>query len=496
MREGLIYDIMVGEDERPKEWNLELYEKLSSDYLVECAKNHRIEEWNQAYEAYLRSEWERLFPEEGHELENIQKLIDADSGFILLDFQYKDFTNAIQNKANFSGAYLQGINFSYANLKGADFRNTHLDGACFINARLDEAKFLFAHLKGTHFYQAHVERATFFRADLSGVDLSDATLIGTDFTDAHLQRANFIYSNLERAIFRNAHLQGSTFQEAHLKGAHFSQAHLENTEFYSADLTDANFSDAHLQDAEFHNAQLKGAIFNNSHLERANFNLAFLEGAEFNSSHLEHAIFYLARLEGARFNHSYIEGADFRYTMVRGTQFIEVSIDDKTDFTGAYLAEILIHPNLRKHLERNIRKLNITNKNVFVAMKFDCPELDSALENAIKPACLECGGMKACTVNEKAGDGWIPQRIKEEILDARFVISDLTYRNPGVYYETGYADGLEIPVIQTCKRSGCNEDHAPLHFDIAQRNTIFWNDDNDLKKQLIMKIKELQETGK
>ena len=99
-------------------------------------------------------------------------------------------------------------------------------------------------------------------------------------------------------------------------------------------------------------------------------------------------------------------------------------------------------------------------------------------------------------VDEKAGDGWIPQRIKEEIQDARFVISDLTYRNPGVYYETGYADGLEIPVIQTCKRSWYDEEPAPLHFDIAQRNTIFWNDNADLKQQLIMKIKELQETGK
>ncbi|MDO9522844.1 MAG: hypothetical protein Q7J08_03925 [Methanocorpusculum sp.] len=41
-----------------------------------------------------------------------------------------------------------------------------------------------------------------------------------------------------------------------------------------------------------------------------------------------------------------------------------------------------------------------------------------------------------------------------------------------------------------------DEEPAPLHFDIAQRNTIFWNDNEDLKQQLIMKIKELQETGK
>lgn len=483
---------MVDVNESPEGWNEELYDKLSFEYLIACAQTNRIGEWNLAYDKYLKSEWEMIFPDEEYDPKNIGKLIDNVSGFVRPVFQFKDISEAILNKANFSNAHLEGADFSYAHLKGANFRNTHLEGTCFINVCLDEAKFLFAHLKGAHFDQAHIERATFCKADLSGANLSNSTLIGTDFSEAHIEKANFMYSNLEGAFFRNAHLQGSTFQEAHLKGIHFSQSHLENTEFNNADLTDANLSDAHLQDTEFYNAQLKGAIFNNSHLERANFNLARLDGADFLSSKLEDAVFYLARLDGARFNHSYIEGADFRYTMVRGTQFIEVIIDDKTDFTGTYLAELLIHPNLRKHLERNIRKLNITNINVFVAMKFGSPDIDSALENAIKPACLECGGLEAFTINEKAGDGWIPQRIKEEIQDARFVISDLTYRNPGVYYETGYADGLEIPVIQTCKQAWYDEEPAPLHFDISQRNTIFWNDNDDLKQQLIMKIKELQ----
>jgi len=373
MREGLFNDMMVRNHDG---WNQKLYNKLSFEYLIKCAKNKQINEWNQAYEAYLKSEWDRLFSDEEYDPENIRKLFDDGSGFLQPDFSDRDFTDAIQKGANFLSVNLKGAIFSCANLDGAKLSCAHLDGV--------------------------------------------------DFSEAYLKRAHFTMS----------------------------------------------------------------------HLERANFNLAILEGAKFYYSYLGSADFYLARLEGAIFNHSHIEGADFRYTMVRGTQFIDVIIDDTTDFTGTYLAEILIHPKLRKQLERNIRKLNITNKNVFVAMKFDCPDLDSALKNAIKPACLECGGLEACTINEKAGDGWIPQRIREEIQDARFVISDLTYRNPGVYYETGYADGLEIPVIQTCKRSGCNEDHAPLHFDIAQRNTIFWNDNEDLKQQLIMKIKELQENGK
>ena len=365
--------------ERPEGWNKELYDKLSFDFLIECAKKDKIEEWNQAYEAYLKSEWERLFPDEDYDSENIAKLIDpnSDTDLVRPDFSEKDFINAIQKKAKFSGVHLEGSYFHLVDFSGADFREAHLSGS------------------------------------------------------------DFYFANLVGVYFDYAYLDGCNFSFAQLNESYFWSSHIERSYFQNATLEDANFVDTYLQGAKF----------------------------------------ILATVNGK-------------------TLFSDNTIDDKTDFTGTNLSVVRIDPNLRKHLERNIRKLNITNKNVFVAMKFDCPDLDSALKNAIKPACLECGGLEACTVNEKAGDGWIPQRIKEEIQDARFVISDLTYRNPGVYYETGYADGLEIPVIQTCNKSWYDKDPAPLHFDIAQRNTIFWNDNEDLKQQLIQKIKELQENGK
>jgi len=398
MREGQFLVIMSD--------NEDLYQRLSFDYLVECAKYHNNSKWNEDFRKYYESKWKMRYPDRAYEKKRDYVEYSYFDDFRGPAFSSRIFTNIIQEGASFYGFILIGANFTASYLEGADFT------------------------------------------------------------------------------------------WANLKGANFSGAHLDGANFSNANLEGADFTGAYFQDAKFQNAQLKDTKFNSTHLERANFNLAHLEGAEFISSKLEHAIFYLARLEGAIFNHSHLEGANFQYALVRGTQFIDVIIDDKTDFTGTYLAEILIEPNLRKRLERNIRKLNITNTNVFVAMKFDSPDLDSALKNAIKPACLECGRLEACTINEKAGDGWLPQMIKEEIQDARFVISDLTYRNPGVYYETGYADGLEIPVIQTCKRSWYDEEPAPLHFDIAQRNTIFWNDNEDLKQQLIMKIQELQETGK
>jgi hypothetical protein len=49
--------------DRSEGWNKELYDKLSFEYLIECARNYQIEEWNRAYEEYLRSEWKRIFSE-------------------------------------------------------------------------------------------------------------------------------------------------------------------------------------------------------------------------------------------------------------------------------------------------------------------------------------------------------------------------------------------------------------------------------------------------
>ena len=499
MREGLFLVIMSD--------NEDLFQRLSFDHLITCAKNGCIVKWNEDFRNYYKAEWERLNPGRAYEVKSKLEDYSYFDGFRGPIFESKNFTDSIYNGAKFNSVLLIGANFTLASLKSAYFIDANLQGANFTRSSLNGANFSDAHLQGANFTcssldyvnfsDAHLQGTNFTWSFLNGADFSHTNLQGATFCRARLEGARFKYSHLEGADFTAAHLEDAKFSYAHLKDAKFNNSHPEGADFTNANLAGADFTDAHLQDSVFLNAQLKGAIFNNSHLERANFNLAHLEGADFLSSTLQDVDFYLARLEDAIFNNSHLEGAQFTYTIVRGTQFLSVTIDDKTNFTGTYLAEILIEPNLRKHLERNIRKLNITNKNVFVAMKFDSPDLDSALKNAIKPACIECGGLQACTVNEKAGDGWIPQTIREGILNARFVISDLTYRNHGVYYETGYADGLEIPVIQTCKKSWCDEESVPpLHFDISQRNTIFWKDNADLKQQLIMKIKELQETGK
>ena len=73
------------------------------------------------------------------------------------------------------------------------------------------------------------------------------------------------------------------------------------------------------------------------------------------------------------------------------------------------------------------------------------------------------------------------------------MVADMTYGKNGhrgsVYYEVGFAHGLNIPVIFTCKKGFLNE----LAFDIRQYPHIAWQDDHldKLREALSDKIRAL-----
>ncbi|MFH1093877.1 MAG: hypothetical protein V1739_06970 [Candidatus Omnitrophota bacterium] len=125
---------------------------------------------------------------------------------------------------------------------------------------------------------------------------------------------------------------------------------------------------------------------------------------------------------------------------------------------------------------------NSDSKQVFVAMSFD-ENLKNIYDEAIKPAAEECG-FDAVRVDSQEHNEKICDRIIGEINKSRFVIADFTQNKHGVYFETGYALGLKIPVIWTCSENEIDG----LHFDTRQYNHISWKDFEDLKEKLINRI--------
>jgi hypothetical protein len=65
--------------------------------------------------------------------------------------------------------------------------------------------------------------------------------------------------------------------------------------------------------------------------------------------------------------------------------------------------------------------------------------------------------------------GLVVEDIKKQILESRVVIAEITPQNPNVYYEVGYADALNKPIILISDRK---EGMKP--FDVRAYRTIFY----------------------
>ena len=72
-----------------------------------------------------------------------------------------------------------------------------------------------------------------------------------------------------------------------------------------------------------------------------------------------------------------------------------------------------------------------------------------------------------------------------EIRRSRFVVADCSGHRHCVYFEAGFAKGLGLEVIWTCRES--DKDKVP--FDTRQYNHIFWKTTAELYDKLVLRIK-------
>jgi hypothetical protein len=78
---------------------------------------------------------------------------------------------------------------------------------------------------------------------------------------------------------------------------------------------------------------------------------------------------------------------------------------------------------------------------VFVLMPFDEAFRD-IYELGIKEACRDAGAYSE-RVDEQRYEGTILERIYNQVAKADLIVSDMSGRNPNVFYETGYAHALQ-----------------------------------------------------
>ncbi len=122
----------------------------------------------------------------------------------------------------------------------------------------------------------------------------------------------------------------------------------------------------------------------------------------------------------------------------------------------------------------------------FVAMWFDA-SMKEAWEQGFNPAIC-AAGYEPVRIDQKEHVNKIDDEVIAEIRRARFVVADFTHGKAGarggVYYEAGFAHGLGIPVIFTCRKNVLKR----IHFDTRQYNYIVWTDTDELQRNLTTRI--------
>jgi len=207
-------------DEKFEGRGQELYNKLNSEYLIECAENNRIDEWNAQYLEYLELEWNRLYHPGTWDENKILELV-----------RHPQFRTPHLNEEDFYEAISRGLSFNKVHLEGQIILPRSQAGAMFNDEPHERGKFYDAHLEGSKFYAAHFERAFFYETHLEGALFFQTHLEMAIFWGAHLEEVQCFASHLHMAEFKGAHLEGAKFQEVYIEGATFLDAHLEGAEF-------------------------------------------------------------------------------------------------------------------------------------------------------------------------------------------------------------------------------------------------------------------------
>ena len=154
----------------------------------------------------------------------------------------------------------------------------------------------------------------------------------------------------------------------------------------------------------------------------------------------------------------------------------------------------------------NLQTQNIQSNQCFVAMWF-CDEMLDIFNSTISKT-IEKAGFEPLIIPMKEFNDDVRDNIIAQIRRSRFIVADFTGQRGGVYFEAGFAYGLGIPVIYSCRkdwfnctvdineevyvdektRKGKVKQTRHTHFDVNHFNFIIWENQKDLYDKLLNRI--------
>ncbi len=111
----------------------------------------------------------------------------------------------------------------------------------------------------------------------------------------------------------------------------------------------------------------------------------------------------------------------------------------------------------------------------FLAMQYGDAELEQMASKHMKPV-VQSMGYSLQDMRDISQAGVIDNLLREALRNAKFVIADLSHGNNGAYWEAGFAEALEKPVIYTCER--LQFESFKTHFDTNHCTTVMWSSDD------------------
>ena len=135
----------------------------------------------------------------------------------------------------------------------------------------------------------------------------------------------------------------------------------------------------------------------------------------------------------------------------------------------------------------------VDSSQAFVAMWFN-DSMVEAYEKGIELG-IKDAKYKPLRIDRKEHINKIDDEIIAEIRRSRFLVADFTQgmdgARGGVYYEAGFAHGLDLPVIFTCREDAVEA----LHFDTNHYNHIVWSTPEELRDKLKVRILAIMGEG-
>ena len=154
---------------------------------------------------------------------------------------------------------------------------------------------------------------------------------------------------------------------------------------------------------------------------------------------------------------------------------------------GAYDVPVVFSVTVDGYSHIGEQFASVDSSQAFVAMWMN-DEMDEAYEEMNEAyndgiaLGIRDSGYKPFRIDKKEYIDRIDDHIIAEIKRSKFLVADFSHGDDGVrgsvYYEAGFAHGLNIPVIFVCRKG------SALHFDTNHFNHIFWTGPEELRKRL------------